>query len=402
LNADEMHKNARAAVDEALRINPQLAETQTALANILRNTGDTQGATRAIKNALAANPNYAYAQLIYAYLLDESGDWKGSLVEYERAAKLDPLSPVINDSYAFKLAEVGRFDEALARYKLVDEIEPEYPSAANSIGTIYGLAYGRLDLANLWYRKALALDPGNPWFASILGLVFLELNDDETAEMWIERSLRQAPGFSWAHGAMAMLQSYTQNDELLREHSDAAEQAESRWRQGTTLSHGRVPDLRAGKYETALARYEEKYPEMFSPEPKINVINYRAGIDVAGLFILSGDRDRANVLLDKCEEQISQMIRVGFFGYWISDVQILALRGKQDEALAALRQAYDQNWVTDWRYFFYVDPNLDTIRDTPEFQEIFTLIKEDMAEQLERTHEMETNGEILPVPSESI
>ena len=121
---------------------------------------------------------------------------------------------------------------------------------------------------------------------------------------------------------------------------------------------------------------------------------------MAGLFILSGDRDRANVLLDKCEAQISQMIRVGFFGYWISDVQILALRGRPDDALAALRQAYDQSWVTDWRYFFYVDPNLDSIRDAPEFEEIFTLIKNDMAEQLERTHEMEANGEILPVPDE--
>ena len=58
--------------------------------------------------------------------------------------------------------------------------------------------------------------------------------------------------------------------------------------------------------------------------------------------------------------------------------------------------------LIDWRYFFYVDPNLDSIRDTPEFQEIFMLIKEKMAEQLERTHEMEANGEILPVPSDSI
>ncbi len=188
----------------------------------------------------------------------------------------------------------------------------------------------------------------------------------------------------------------------MRQHADAAERGEIRWRQGTALSHGRVPDLRAGNYDAALARFEEKYPELFSTEPKISFVNYRAGIDVAGLFILSGDRDRANVLLGKCEAHISQMTRVGFSGYWISDVQILALRGKRDEALAALRQAYDQSWVTDWRYFFYVDPNLDAIRDTPEFAEIFTLIKQKMAKQLERTHEMEANGEILPVPSDSI
>ena len=114
--------------------------------------------------------------------------------------------------------------------------------------------------------------------------------------------------------------------------------------------------------------------------------------------MVSGNRERANMLLDQCEAQISEMIRVGFYGYWISDVQILALRGRPDDALVALRQAYDQNWVTDWRYFFYVDPNLDSIRGETGFEEIFLLIKTDMASQLERVHEMEANGEITPVP----
>lgn len=77
----------------------------------------------------------------------------------------------------------------------------------------------------------------------------------------------------------------------------------------------------------------------------------------------------------------------------------LALLGRPDDAL---REAYDRNWVTDWRYFFYVDPNLDSIRDTPQFQEIFSLIRENMAEQLEHTHAMQANGEILPVPLDSI
>ena len=67
-----------------------------------------------------------------------------------------------------------------------------------ALGTIYGLAYGRLDLANYWYRRALALDPGSPFFRAILGLVFLELDDDETAEFWIDSALEWAPEQAWA------------------------------------------------------------------------------------------------------------------------------------------------------------------------------------------------------------
>ncbi len=257
-----------------------------------------------------------------------------------------------------------------------------------------------MDLANLWYRKALALDPGNPWLPAILGLVFLELDDDETAENWINRSLRQAPQHPWANGAMTMLQSYRGDPELLRKYAEEVFKITPRWRMGTALSHGRVPDLRDGKYEEVLERYQSSFPELFGDTPDVNLITYRPAIDVAGLLLLSGEATRAADLLADCEKQISETIRVGFFGFWISDVQILALQGKTDEALTALRQAIDQGWRTDWRYFFYVDPNLDSIRDQPEFQVLLREIKQDMAAQLERTHEMEANGEIMAVPAE--
>ncbi len=87
-------------------------------------------------------------------------------------------------------------------------------------------------------------------------------------------------------------------------------------------------------------------------------------------------------------------------GFWVSDVQILALQGETEEALTALRQAIDQGWRTDWRYFFYADPNLDSIREEPEFQAIFREVKEDMPAQLQRTHEMEADGEIMAIPAE--
>ncbi len=394
----ELNQKAFAAVDRALHLDDQLSESQTALAIMLQKQGDMPAAVQAIERALKLNPNDANAHYWYAHLLHETGNPKQSLLELEHAVRLDPLSPGINDLYAFTLAEVGRIDEALSRYRKVDEIDPQYPGTAEGIGTIYGLAYGRLDLTNLWYRKALALDPGNSLLPSLLGLVFLELDDDETAEFWINRALGQAPEHSWANGAMAMLQSYRGDSERFRQYADEVLRIEPRWRFGTVLSHGRVRNLRDGKYEDVLNRYESSFPELFGETPAVNSVTYRPAIDVAGLLLLSGETERAAELLADCQKQISATIRVGYFGFWVSDVQILALQGKTDAALTALRQAVDQGWRTDWRYFFYVDPNLDSIREEPEFQVILREVKEDMAAQLERTREMEANGELVEIP----
>ena len=64
-----------------------------------------------------------------------------------------------------------------------------------------------------------------------------------------------------------------------------------------------------------------------------------------------------------------------------------------------IQQAIDQSWRTDWRFFFYTDPNLDLIRDEPEFQAMREEIRADMANQLARAREMEANGELVPIPN---
>ncbi len=396
----ELNEKALAAVDRALHLDDQDSESQTALAIVLQTQGDFPAAVQAIERALELNPNDANARYRYANLLHDTGNPKQSLLELEQAVRLDPLSAAINNFYAFTLSEVGRFDEALSRYRKVEEVDPKNPMTSVNIGTIYGLSYGRLDLANLWYRKALALDPDNPWLPSLLGLVFLELDDDETAENWINKALRQAPEHPWANGAMAMLQSYRGDSERVRHHADEVLRIEPRWRFGTALSHGRVQDLRDGNYEEVLSRYESSFPELFGATPVVNSVTYRPAIDVAGLLLLSGENERAMKLLADCEKQIADTIRVGIYGFWVSDVQILALQGKTDAALTALRQAVDQGWRTDWRYFFYVDPNLDSIREESEFQAILSDVAKDLAAQLEVARTMEANGELAAIPED--
>ncbi len=130
-------------------------------------------------------------------------------------------------------------------------------------------------------------------------------------------------------------------------------------------------------------------------EPEINGLNYFAAINLALILSATGERERADLLL---ERSLAFIQRLGNSGSWISDVQIYALQGQTTEALAALRQAIDEGWRSSWWNYLKLDKNLDSIRDEPEFQAMVKEIEADMAEQLARVHERQANGELAPLP----
>jgi hypothetical protein len=82
-------------------------------------------------------------------------------------------------------------------------------------------------------------------------------------------------------------------------------------------------------------------------------------------------------------------------------VQIYALQGEKQKALAALQQAIDEGWRDLWWYFLKYDPILESLHDEPEFQAMIAEIEADMAAQLARVREMERNGELEPIPEVS-
>ncbi len=86
------------------------------------------------------------------------------------------------------------------------------------------------------------------------------------------------------------------------------------------------------------------------------------------------------------------------WGYGYADVELYALRGDKERALASLREGTDKGIRYMWRWQLLHNSNLDSIRDTPEFTEIVAEIEADMAAQLARVREMERNVELEPIP----
>jgi hypothetical protein len=126
-------------------------------------------------------------------------------------------------------------------------------------------------------------------------------------------------------------------------------------------------------------------PGLFAKElPTVSETAAFAAIDLALILQRTGEQSRANDLLDRSEAFLRTLPRQGWFGYGIADVAIYALRGNTAMALKRLREAEHAGWRRLWRYHRDVDPNLDLIRNEPEFKAVFADIERDMAQQRAR------------------
>jgi tetratricopeptide (TPR) repeat protein len=158
-------------------------------------------------------------------------------------------------------------------------------------------------------------------------------------------------------------------------------------------------ELREGRPAEARALFERFWPDLLSDDdPIIDRDNHGIAIDLALVLIRTGERERADLLLDRSLEFIQTIPRLGPRGYGIDDVQIYALRGDKQKALSALRRAIDENWRELWWYSLKRDPSLESLHDEPAFQAMVAEIEADMAAQLAHVREMEKNGELALNP----
>jgi TolB-like protein/Tfp pilus assembly protein PilF len=396
LPQDEMLPKKEAAIDKALELDDQLGEAYASLATLQWQKGDMAAAEAMFKRALELNPNYATAHQWYGSLLGNLGRRDEGLAQKGRAQALDPLSAVINHSIGLTLELLGRFDEALAQYQTVIEIDPAFPNPYEGTARIYWQALGQLDDAVVWFRKAAALDPAQASAPIMLAMIYLDLGDSFQAEFWFNRTLELAPGPYWPNAANEVLYYYRGEKAKAFDYGRKLLTIDP----GSiyTLAHLRNDDLTAGRYLEARAWYERGYPALLQEgEPTIDEDNYVPAIDLALVLTRTGEQERADLLLDRSLTFLPKPRRRGD-GYRISDALIYAQQGKTRAALAALRQVIDQGWREAWWFYFDHDPNLDSIRDEPEFQAMVVEIKADMATQLEHVRAMEANGKLEAIP----
>jgi TolB-like protein/Tfp pilus assembly protein PilF len=293
---------------------------------------------------------------------------------HRKAVEADPGNLGERLTLADRLAQLGRWDEAAAECQAVIDKNPSYAAAYSQRGAIC-TKRGRLDEAVRWQRKAVEHDPDGLLSKVGLFVAYLDLGDVTSAKAVAKRIAAIQPEGPPPHLLAEAIHV------SLGEAVDAEREARWLWGQSPDLIRPEVWrfDMRAGKFADARDRYRSSNPELFAAgEPRVAGDNLTPAINVAAAELRLGDDQHAQALLAKCEAFItSRNPGMRRATYRMEPVQIDALRGKKDDALAALRRAIDDGLRSQW-WAFELDPNLDAIRDDPRFIGMMKEIRADV------------------------
>jgi serine/threonine protein kinase/Flp pilus assembly protein TadD len=177
---DAMPK-AREYAQKGIEIDEMSAEAHCALAwNHQFYDWDYIKAEQEFKRAIELNPQYTPAHYWYATTLVHTGRHEEALRENERAIEVDPLSVQAHTMYGWMLIGERRFEQGIERLNRALELNPDYAHARWLLGYSYYLL-SRNEDALTEKQKAVTLSGRNPWFVSMLGMLFGRLGKTSEA-----------------------------------------------------------------------------------------------------------------------------------------------------------------------------------------------------------------------------
>jgi tetratricopeptide (TPR) repeat protein len=251
--------------------------------------------------------------------------------------ELDPLSPIILVNYGNSLEQFNRDEEAQATYRRALEIDPTFLAARSALELT-----GDEDLALLSATYPLA--QSDPWLLLEFVLRWLDIEDEERAGQWLAHLEALAPDDTPTLIARMQVNLFRQD---LDASAAVAQQLLPVEIAGMPIPTRllAIRDIRAGDPGAALARYEGKYPGMFTPVPPVAEHPILAS-DIALVLLELGETDRARGILRTALDALIAVRRERGPHPEIPEARIHALLGEDEaEALSARRAGVDMALV---------------------------------------------------------
>jgi Tfp pilus assembly protein PilF len=178
--------------NEALRINPNSAETRNALGTALSDQGKLDAAMEQYAAALRIRPGYADAHSNRGIALARRGETQEAYKEFEKALEINPENPKIQYNFGFTLVNQGRPDEAISYFRKAVELKPGYAEAFFQMGNIF-YGKGRLSEAEAEYNRAIQINPEYEDAHHNLGIILERQNRIDEAIIHFREALRVNP-----------------------------------------------------------------------------------------------------------------------------------------------------------------------------------------------------------------
>ena len=216
-----------AAVERALELGPNLAESHVRAAQYYGRLGNDAKSEAHCKRAIALNPSDPLVLSVQAGKLFEAGHWSEGIALQRRAVAVDPLAAVGRGNLGVYLVAVGEWDDAIIELEKARELSPTLSRIDSDIARVQILRR-RFDEA---FAAAARIPPG-PMREQVIALGFRAPGQQAAAEDALSRLLALASGPDRdpsLHVAIAEVYAFRGDDEAALQWVERALQKGGWW-----------------------------------------------------------------------------------------------------------------------------------------------------------------------------
>lgn len=349
---------------------------------------NNERAIELFRKALSIDTAYAltYAGMADAYSRRQYYDFSPRSSQYKdssfalamKAISIDPNLAEGHKALGDVYDSREEYRHALAQYMKAVDLNPNYAPAIANIGHEY-FRLGIFDEALRWMKNAMTVEPGTARWSSNVGLQYFYLGEDSLATIWMRKALTLQPEFFFPEIILTYIDLYagrfdsaeTRIERVIGGHPGALYVCQA----------GGDVALIKGNYARARTLYEKEI-ELSSPQSQ-------SGIELAYVLMkLQWEKD-AHALLDSIvtpeAEDLSQYYD-GSLTYYYAGAYCLV--HKYQTATALIHKATELGFI-EYRWIM-IDPLIDPLRNTTEFQKLLTLLEGQQMEMKNRVRARET------------
>jgi TolB-like protein/Tfp pilus assembly protein PilF len=381
LSLFEATRRSHDAISIALRLNGELAEAQTSLGLCVLGAGEHRTAASQFTKAIELDPDNVDAYLQRANLLRNQGFLEDATRAYTQALALDPLNTTIVAEQAILMGLQGRFDRAFEQLESLLAEQPERLSPTLAMSRVAALA-GQTERSLQFAQQAQSLAPDNSIALTQVVDAYIQLGRLDDAEANLNQAQSIAPEnesvvqvtlrFLLVAGRHAELQTMTTQRAQPFINNPASTESKLHLERLVWAAIGRLSN---GDSAAASELLEQAMPGSISLDPHPQSIHY--------LALLT----RSRVLEEKDQATITEALengrviaqRVQDQGWGTGDVDyamaaLEAAGGAVPVALEHLQEAVNHGW----RSFLFAnqDPAMASLHATKEYQTLMQQVEE--------------------------
>lgn len=342
----------QALLDKAERLEPQLSELYAVRAALREELGRTDDALADLKKAVHLNASDSWAMAELGRLYSAQGRPREALPALQQALALDPVDYVLYARECVVLQDLARFAQADAACERARALHGEGNWCA--VASAW-LAYSEGDVAKAihWGRRALSSDPRDVAAYERVADYFLTVGESSAARATYDQARAATHDEARVQIGLAGVAFFERGPAGLK--AQLASGGLERFTDARTLIDRAYLHLLLGESSTAM---DLMHRAMAAPDFDASRLNSpwyaRWGqsdlLILAAAELMSGRQQEGLSHLQQIAQLLDRLIDDGEErgGIYALQAQVLAMQGKNDEAMGALARAVDLGWRAAW------------------------------------------------------